>query len=500
MPIKNWSTTAASNNSSPPNGAPEGMAPSTVNDIFRQQMADHRTQWQEAEWFDWGDAGISRASVSTFKITGDVTTRYLANRRIKCYDTTTLYGTVTTSSYSAPDTTVTVSLDSGSLSASLTSIAIAILSPTSRSIPSTLYDESNPIKDTSNNELLKFSKTSSAVNEVTVTNQATGSGPSIAATGDDTNIPMTLKAKGTGAVILGQATSTDLRLAADQPIGDSSGNELIKFTKAVSAVNEVTVANAATGANPSLTATGGDSNIGMDFQGKGTGVYNFKATADQATKLRLFEDTDNGSNYIEFLTPASLTGNRTITLPDSDITLSTPETPSWKFIASATASASATIDFSSITASSYSAHMIIFNDVAPATDSVDFYFRMSTGASFKSGASDYTYTGYAVSTSGNGAVTSGGATFIPINDITNKLGTGSNETASGKIIIYNAANASTYKRIYREAIWYSDAPVAVTHNGGGTFVFTTACDGFRFLMSSGNIASGTFYLYGLRTS
>jgi hypothetical protein len=135
MPISNWSTTPGNNNSAPPNGAPEGWASNMVNDTIRQQMADHKTQWLEAEWFNHGDSGLSRASATTFKLTGDVTARYLANRRIKCNDASTLYGSITTSSYLAPDTTVTVSLDSGSLTASLTAVALGILSPSNQSIP-----------------------------------------------------------------------------------------------------------------------------------------------------------------------------------------------------------------------------------------------------------------------------------------------------------------------------------------------------------------------------
>lgn len=133
--IRNWSTSPGSNNSAPPNGAPEGMAPSAVNNTMRQQMADHRTQWQDAEWMDWGDAP-SYASATTFKIDSDVTSRYQVGRRLKLYDASTLYALITASSYSSPDTTVTISLDSGSTSASLTSVAIAILSPTNTSIPS----------------------------------------------------------------------------------------------------------------------------------------------------------------------------------------------------------------------------------------------------------------------------------------------------------------------------------------------------------------------------
>jgi O-glycosyl hydrolase len=46
--VSDWSTTPADNNSAPPNGAPEGMAPSSVNDIMRKMMADIRTFYDGA--------------------------------------------------------------------------------------------------------------------------------------------------------------------------------------------------------------------------------------------------------------------------------------------------------------------------------------------------------------------------------------------------------------------------------------------------------------------
>jgi hypothetical protein len=52
-------------------------------------------------------------------------------------------------------------------------------------------------------ELLKFSETASAVNEVTVTNAATGNAPDISATGDDSNVDLNLTPKGIGRVTLG---------------------------------------------------------------------------------------------------------------------------------------------------------------------------------------------------------------------------------------------------------------------------------------------------------
>ena len=56
------------------------------------------------------------------------------------------------------------------------------------------------ILDSSDNEIAIFERTASAVNELTFTNAATGSGASIASTGDDTNIDLVLTPKGTGVI------------------------------------------------------------------------------------------------------------------------------------------------------------------------------------------------------------------------------------------------------------------------------------------------------------
>jgi hypothetical protein len=47
MPVTSYSTTAANNNSAAPNGAPEGWAPSAVNDTIRQIMADIAVEAQK---------------------------------------------------------------------------------------------------------------------------------------------------------------------------------------------------------------------------------------------------------------------------------------------------------------------------------------------------------------------------------------------------------------------------------------------------------------------
>ncbi len=113
--------------------------------------------------------------------------------------------------------------------------------------------------DANQNELVDFTATGSAVNLVGITNAATGNGPTIEAKGDDSNVDLNVKPKGTGAILL----------------KDSDGNEVVKTSRTASAVNEVTVANAATGNGPTLSATGDDTNIDLNIAGKGSGTAKF---------------------------------------------------------------------------------------------------------------------------------------------------------------------------------------------------------------------------------
>lgn len=139
--VKTWSTTAANNSSTPPDGAPEGWAPSTVNDTIREIMAQVRTYANSAEWFEYGDgdgaATIAYASATSFTVATDVTAVWHAGRRVKAFGTLTgtIYGKIASASYSAPNTTVTVTWDSGSLSNEALTVWLGILSSSNTSLP-----------------------------------------------------------------------------------------------------------------------------------------------------------------------------------------------------------------------------------------------------------------------------------------------------------------------------------------------------------------------------
>ena len=82
---------------------------------------------------------------------------------------------------------------------------------------------------------------------------------------------------------------------------DTNGAELFLLTATGSAVNEFTIANAATGNDPTLSATGGDSNIDIAIKPKGSGETVFGTGAADATITssgahNLILDTNSGTN------------------------------------------------------------------------------------------------------------------------------------------------------------------------------------------------------------
>jgi len=69
------------------------------------------------------------------------------------------------------------------------------------------FDDAHGIRDENGAEQLIFETTSSAVNHIDVTNAATGNAPQIGAVGDDSNVDLKLRPKGTGNIEIMGATN-----------------------------------------------------------------------------------------------------------------------------------------------------------------------------------------------------------------------------------------------------------------------------------------------------
>ncbi len=84
------------------------------------------------------------------------------------------------------------------------------------------------ILDTNGNELFLLTATSSAVNELTYANAATGNKPTLTATGDDTNIGVSIQPKGSGTITLDALTFPAADGSADQVL-TTNGSGVLSF-------------------------------------------------------------------------------------------------------------------------------------------------------------------------------------------------------------------------------------------------------------------------------
>ncbi len=138
--LRRWST-SASGNATVTGGVntinfAEGQTPGSVNNSAREMMAQVRGIYTPSDW-GWveNSATVSVASQTTFKLAGNQTSDWVAPRRWRLKSgSTTRYGTVVSSSFTS-ETTITVTVDSGSLSASHSLAALSVIDNVSNHLP-----------------------------------------------------------------------------------------------------------------------------------------------------------------------------------------------------------------------------------------------------------------------------------------------------------------------------------------------------------------------------
>jgi hypothetical protein len=161
------------------------------------------------------------------------------------------------------------------------------------------------------------------------------------------------------------------------------------------------------------------------------------------------------------------------------------------------ASASATVDLESLISSTYEHYAVDLIDIVPASDGVDLRMLVSedNGTSYKTGASDYTYGLHQV-TNGGVESTAGdtASDYMLVGSILSNVGS---RSFSGQLHLWNPSSGR-HKYMTGQFARTNNAGTGALHNLLGQYVGTTnAYNAVRFLMSSGNITSGTFRIYGV---
>ena len=247
--IKDYSTTQADNTSLNTINVAEGMLPSNLNNAIRALMKNTRDWFNDSQWVQYGDGDASvtyaYASATSFTIAGvDVTSQYHTGRRIKLTAPTpgTIYGTISTSSFST-NTTVNVTWDSTSLSSeAITYVYLGALSKTNTSLPTGISATNIANGTVTDTEFQYINTLSSNAQTQLDAKAATITGAATTIVSSDLTASRAVQSNGAGKVAVSSVTSTELGYVS----GVTSAIQTQLGTKLVAASDLSDVASAST--------------------------------------------------------------------------------------------------------------------------------------------------------------------------------------------------------------------------------------------------------------
>lgn len=250
-------------------------------------------------------ATVAKVDANNFTVVGNVASIYNVGRVVRLNSSASYVAAVVAVSYSA-GTGLTTVTTSGITIPTLTSVEYAIqplgtsfLTGSSPAITTPKITTS--INDANGNEVIKTPATASAVNEITVTNAATGNAVQVATTGGDTNIDLEINPKGTG-VIKGKTTVEIELFAADTDMEVKDAVRFFRVPKELDGFNLVAVGAAVYTAGDTGTA---------DIQ-----IRNHTDTADiLSTKLTI----DSGETDSSTAATAAVINTATDDVAEGDI-------------------------------------------------------------------------------------------------------------------------------------------------------------------------------------
>jgi len=147
--------------------------------------------------------------------------------------------------------------------------------------------------------------------------------------------------------------------------------------------------------------------------------------------------------------------------------------------------------------SSYDVYKVVVSNVVTETDTRSLLFRHLDTSNNPITTANYDVAFKVLRTDTTFENAYGtGITYAFIVD--NYIGTATGEVANAVLYLFNSNNSSEYTFHTVESTYRNNTGVLRGAQGGGVLDSAVATKGVSIFMSSGNIASGTFTLYGLK--
>jgi hypothetical protein len=203
--------------------------------------------------------------------------------------------------------------------------------------------------------------------------------------------------------------------------------------------------------------------------------------------------TTSGVFTADAITNASVTGITVLANAEDGITL----------ISSQTASASASISFTTGLTSTYKAYKFVFSNIHSASDNKIFEFNLSTDS-----GSNYNVT--KTSTFFRAMHTEADATVFgydvdydlaqstSFQTLAEGVGSDNDQATSGTLTLFNPASTTYVKHFIANVNTSRHVDSSANFFSAGYGNTTSAVNAIQFKMNSGNIDAGTIYMYGIK--
>ena len=160
-------------------------------------------------------------------------------------------------------------------------------------------------------------------------------------------------------------------------------------------------------------------------------------------------------------------------------------------------SSTANVQFTSGIDSTYDAYKFVISGARPVTDDVDLnvFFSVDAGSNYLS--NPYQYALLSTDSGGNAEnLQSGNAGDLRISG--DDIGNATDESYSAEVVLYNPSNTTHHKHITFLGAYIDHASLPNFVVGAGSNTGSVAAvTGIKFEFSSGNIAEGSFTMYGI---
>jgi len=172
-------------------------------------------------------------------------------------------------------------------------------------------------------------------------------------------------------------------------------------------------------------------------------------------------------------------------------------------ISSQTASASASLSFTSGLDSTYKAYKFVMVNINPATDSSHFGFNLSTdsGSNYNVTKTSTNFSAYhnesGTTTALAYATSYDLAQSTAFQPLTEDLGNGADESCSGTLTLFNPSSTTYVKHFIATTSHYQSNNFIFNTFTAGYGNTTSAINAIQFKMPSGNM-NGKIYLYGIK--